>query len=151
MRLLPLSSCSCLCKAGALAVSQTQAFGTVIEFLTRKKALGKDDSSSLPRANIRKKYIRGATLLCFPSHLPCQGFLHTLCGIPSYSRQLTYALRHGILSPKAVDHALCGPFANQRSARLSPARTLWKCPSRFISTSTVSDYSIPLSPELPPL
>lgn len=71
---------------------------------------------------------RGATLICVN---------HTLSGIPANSRQLTYAIRHVILSRTAFEHALSGPFANQRSARLSPARTLWECPFRFISTSTV--------------
>lgn len=36
------------------------------------------------------KFTRGATLI--------HGTTRALCGIPAYSRQLTYALRHRILS-----------------------------------------------------
>ena len=61
-------------------------------------------------------------------------------GIPSYSRQLTYALRRGILSASsrtAFPRALSGPFNNLHTARLSPSRTLWKRSIIFIPASTV--------------
>ena len=51
----------------------------------------------------RISFIRGATLI--------YGFAHTLCGIPAYPRQLTYAPRRVILRVfPAFPRALSGPF-----------------------------------------
>ena len=41
--------------------------------------------------------------------------------IPSYLRQLTYALRRGILGTSAFDRALSGPFNKLRSAGSQPS------------------------------
>ena len=89
---------------------------------------------------------------------PCFVSPHTH-EIPTYLRQLTYALRQKLLACDwkkwsvdqirsldtnsrydlfvGVHPALSGPFTNQRSVRLSASRTLCECPFRFISTSTV--------------
>lgn len=62
------------------------------------------------------KFTRGATLI--------HGTTRALCGIPAYSRQLTYAPRRRILSRfeiMTVHCALSGPFG---SLHLHPALTL---------------------------
>ena len=59
------------------------------------------------------KFTRGATLI--------HGMTRALCGIPSYSRQLTYASRHRILKRSAFPCALSGPFNN---LHFHPALTL---------------------------
>ena len=69
---------------------------------------------------------------------PCFTVSRALCGIRSYSRQLTYASRRRILSLPAFDCALRGPFGGLFPARLSPSRTLCKGIAALISASTVS-------------
>ena len=87
---------------------------------------------------------------------PCFTVSRALCGIRSYSRQLTYASRRRILSLPAFDCALRGPFGGLFPARLSPCRarcagwdsirgacakhyrTLCKGIAALISASTVS-------------
>lgn len=84
--------------------------------------------------------IRGATLVHGLSLLPGRA----LCGVPSYPRQLTYALTSWS-TPLAVcqvqlpwfDHALSGPFDDLFLTRLSAARALWKGIIAVISASTV--------------
>ena len=58
------------------------------------------------------KFTRGATLI--------HGTTRALCGIPAYSRQLTYASRRRILEP-VFPCALSGPFDN---LHFYPALTL---------------------------
>ena len=78
-------------------------------------------------------FTRGATLI--------YGLNRTLCEIPSYSRQLTYASRHRILSllcnlqPFTVPSA--AHLADCISTRLSPSRTLCARITALISASTV--------------
>ena len=50
-----------------------------------------------PRQTLPKKNLSGAGLIFFPVVPPCFVSPHTY-GIPAYSRQITPALRHGILA-----------------------------------------------------
>ena len=78
-------------------------------------------------------------------HLDSQLRRHALSRIPSYPRQLTYALRCRILCPLSRSARLCstfdctlrGPFDDLYFIRLSAARTLCGSIITFISASTV--------------
>ena len=83
-------------------------------------------------------FTRGATLI--------YGLNRTLCEIPSYFRQLTYASRHRILSslcnlqPFTVPSA--AHLADCISTRLSPSRILCARMTALTSASTVYYYEI---------
>ena len=68
---------------------------------------------------------------------PCFTVSRALCGIRSYSRQLTYAHTSQNTRLIAFDCALRGPFGGLFPARLSPSRTLCKGIAALISASTV--------------
>ena len=68
---------------------------------------------------------------------PCFTVSRALCGIQSYSRQLTHASRRRILSLPAFDCALRGPFGGLFPARFSASRTLCEGIAALISASTV--------------
>ena len=69
---------------------------------------------------------------------PCFTVPRALCGIPSYSRQLTYAHTSQNTPPRAFDCALRGPFGGLSPARFSAPRTLCEGMTALISASTVS-------------
>mgnify|MGYP007011380859 CR=1 FL=1 len=79
------------------------------------------------------KFTRDATLI--------HGTTRALCGIPAYSRQLTYASRHRILSllcnlqPFTVPSA--AHLADCISTRLSPSRILCARMTALTSASSV--------------
>ena len=66
-----------------------------------------------------------------------KNILPALLGIPSYSRQLTYALRRRILGIPAFDCALHGPFDKLRPTGSQHSRLSVSATSAVISTSTV--------------
>ena len=87
----------------------------------------------LPGTSVKFKITRGATLI--------HGSTRALSGIPAYSRQLTYASRHRILSllcnlqPFTVPSA--AHLADCISTRLSPSRILCARMTALISASSV--------------
>ena len=92
---------------------------------------------TLPRKNLSGAgmiFSRGATLLCVSTHLWNTGIFPANNACPASWNTCV-----------CFPHALCGPFAKQRSVRLSPSRTLWKCPLRFISASTVCFFCLSYS------
>ena len=66
-----------------------------------------------------------------------KNILPALLGIPSYSRQLTCALRRRILGIPAFDCALRGPFDKLRPTGSQHSRLSVSATSAVISTSTV--------------
>ena len=66
------------------------------------------------------------------------GRAHALfLGIPTNSRQLTYAFTSCHTRPEPFNMPSADHYSCQHTIRLSPARTLCGCPSRFTSASTV--------------
>ena len=65
-----------------------------------------------------------------------------LCGVPTYSRQLTYAHTSRNTRRNAVPRALSGPFDRQFLTQLSAPRALCRGIAAVISASTVLFDSI---------